>query len=179
MLDTYTKNATGGDAKFNNLAILQNPSFAYALHKVSRTRIFLFEQAGAKLSIDFVAHPAEASTLYIVPPHHYYHLSSADMGNFVCIDIDQLLLQPYHKQWLYALKYSTHKTLPPIDKAYENLGFSDLMEIAAKGIINETYLVTILTEWIKGRIPRDNLEKMKTTGYPKIELADKFQNQWC
>lgn len=158
----------------SKLIISHRPSDRFGLQFVLHTRLFVFDQTGGYIHIDFVQHDIVRDTLYIVPPLHFHHLNPSNGGDFICIDVANDLLKSYHKRLLYAIKYSREKSLPAPANQPDNCSFSNLKLLKEAGLFNEQYLTGYLLEGISGRIAPSLASRKEQRNYNHLEVADRF-----
>jgi AraC-like DNA-binding protein len=151
----------------------ENPDDVYGLQFSLHTRIFIFETPGALLHTDFVAQEMTQDTMYIIPPLHFHHLKEHGTGNFICIDIDNILLSPYHKQLLYSIKYSLQKSLPALPHTTDDCTYSNLKALNFS-LLGKQILMEKLSRWIGNRITTPDHHQRRSYNYAHIEIAEQL-----
>lgn len=112
MSDNLNVHAFSSVPVYNKFVTNKSPDI-FNLQFAPHNRIFIFEQSEGSIFIDFIEHRIEANCLYIIPRQHYHHLDLHCTGSFIYMELNDLCLNEYHKELLYAIKYSRYKMLPP------------------------------------------------------------------
>ncbi len=157
----------------DTVVINNTPDYCYGLNFLQHTRFVLFEEAGGHHYIDFVEYDTVPNAIYVIPPSHFHYLDAAHVGNYITVDIDNSLLQLYHKKFLYYLKYNEQKKLLPLPGNDNGLVFNDLVAIAEKKYHNRQ-IIQLLEKAIEQRVAEKLLKRFKSRQYAHIEKADQF-----
>lgn len=112
-----------------------NPEYQKGIVFSDSFRLFIFARLPGYFSIDFVKQELAELTICFVPPNHIYHLSNAELCDFICLDIKENVLQNQNLILLYSFFFQQQKVLK-ID-SWSRLNYQDLIGIISKNPTEE------------------------------------------
>jgi AraC-like DNA-binding protein len=97
-----------------NICLTLNEQQVHGLHFMHNHRLLVFERSGGSIFIDFEEETIEAGVIYLIPALHFSSLSPAYKGNFLSIELNELVLTPPLKKLIYGLAYQKQKHIPSL-----------------------------------------------------------------
>lgn len=156
------------------IRIVHNPQHVRSLQLLSHTRLYIFKKSEGTFHVDFYPQEIVANTLYITPPFHFQFFRKKLFTDFICVDIGNRLLKPYHKQLLFFIKYNKQKSFA-INTQNEDLDiYETLLGFAENLDFEEQDLLDLITTWVEDSLVQKGNQILKYKRGNHINDAENF-----